>query len=166
MNFYIIITALSVSLDSFFGGLSVKPKGFFVKSLKIILVVFAMCLTANYFGKLILPLFKSNTEVFGGLCLILVAIYQLLCEKKQSQNAYLIGFAIGIDGACANFSLAIMGYNFILVPLTLTFFHYIFLCVGYGITRIGRFKKISQNPFLAPCILTMLGIYKIILGLI
>ncbi len=166
MNYYILITALSVSVDSFFGGISLKPKRFLLKVLQIISVVFAMCLIANYFGKLLIPLFKSNTEVFGGLCLIGVAIYQFFCEKRDTQNAYLIGFAIGTDGACANFSLALMGYNTLLVPILLTFFHFVFLCIGFGCTRIGKLKKISNNSYLSPCVLIGLGLYKIFLGFV
>lgn len=166
MNYYIILTAISVSLDSFFGGISIKPNHFFIKALKIIFVVFTMCFIANYFGKILIPLFKSNTEIFGGTCLICVALYQLFCKKQNSQNAYMLGFAIGIDGACANFSLALMGYNSIFTPITLTFFHFVFLCIGYFITRIGKLKKISDNCYLSSCVLIGLGIYKIILGLV
>ncbi len=167
MNYYILATSLSVSIDSFFGGLSVVHSGnFFIKVTKIIAVVLVACLISNYFGKLLFPLFKSNTEVLGGICLIAIALYQLFSKKKETQNPYFLGFAVGIDGACASFSLAIMGYNSILVPLSLTFFHLIFLCLGYAVTRIGKIKKISENKFLSPSILTGLGIYKIVLGLL
>lgn len=165
MNYYIFITALSVSLDSFFGGLSVIHNGKFAKKVgQIISVVLVMCLITNYFGRLLKPLFKSNTDLFGGLCLICIAIYQLFSKKKNTQNPYLLGFAVGLDGACANFSLAIMGYNNLLVPITLTFFHLVFLCLGYAVTRIGKMKNLSENKFLSPIILTGLGFYKIILS--
>ncbi len=166
MNYYILATAVSVSLDSFFGGLSVTRGGFFAKLTKIITVVLVMCLISNYFGKLLLPIFKLNTNLFGGLCLIAIAIYQLVSKKKETQNPYLLGFAVGIDGACANFSLAIMGYNGILVPIILSFFHLVFLCLGYIVMGIGKIKSISENKFLSPCVLTGLGLYKIITSLI
>ena len=166
MNYYILITALSVSIDSFFGGISLKAKGFLLKVLQVISVVFVMCIITNYFGKMLIPLLDTNTEVFGGICLILVAIYQFFCEKNDSQNGFLIGFAIGTDGACANFSLALMGYNSLLVPIVLTFFHLVFLCIGYAVTRVGKIKKLSNNFYLSPCVLIGLGLYKIIFGII
>ena len=167
MDYYLLIVAITVSIDSLFCGISLScEKHFFKTSLKIISVVFAMCLIATYLGGIFKKLLAFNTEILGGFLFVFLAIVSLFLKKESSTEFFCLGFAIGLDGSCANFSLSLMGYTSFLVPLTLTFFHYLFLVIGYFLTKFKGIKKLSENKFLAPLVLAGLGIYKIIFAIL
>lgn len=167
MSIYVLIVALTVSIDSFFCGLSLtKNKKITLEVIKIISVVLLMCLFANFLGVYFSNLFSLNYEIFGGAIFILIAILELCSKQQDFSTPLCLGFAIGLDGSCANFSLAIMGYNSIFTPIILTLFHLIFLVLGVLVTKIKFFKKISENKFVAPIILSLLGLYKIVFAFI
>ena len=167
MSIYVLIVALTVSIDSFFCGLSlVKNKKIALDVFKIISVVLFMCLFANFLGVYFSSLFNLNFEIFGGTIFILIAILELCSKQQDFSTPFCLGFAIGLDGSCANFSLAIMNYNSLFTPLVLTLFHLIFLVLGILVTKINFFKKISENKFVAPIILSLLGLYKIVFAFV
>jgi len=86
MNGFLILTAFTVSIDSFLCGLSlsfVKGK----KSLMVLIVattVFAMCLLTNYTAKLLSGILSERTACLGGLILIAVGVFNLL--KKEDDE--------------------------------------------------------------------------------
>jgi len=163
MNYYVFFVAITASIDSFFCGVSlVKKEKFYIKSIKIIFVVFVMCLFANYLGKYFFYFFNFNTDILGGSLFVLIAFLQLSIKEEHFSTAFLLGFAIGIDASCANFSLAIMGYNSFIVPLILTFFHYLFLVFGHLVSNTKNLKIIRENKLIPFFVFIFLGIYKIV----
>ena len=169
--FYVLLTAITVSVDSFLCGLSLSLKN--KNKLAIILgissVVCLLCFVATFFGNLFENFLKSKTEVFGGLILIIISVYNFFSSEKEQKEqksilkySLFVGFAIGIDGACASFSLAVMGYNSILIPLVFTFFHLVFISFSFIVSKNKFLKRIAQNRYISPLLLFSLGVYKIV----
>jgi len=167
MNCYVIIVALTVSIDSFFCGISlIKKTKVLLDIIKIISVVLVMCLTAYYLGNYLTSFFNYNLELIGGIIFILIAVLNLFSKEKNAKTSYCLGFAIGLDGSCATFSLAIMNYKNFLIPLIVTFFHLIFLVLPLLLSKVKFIDKICENKIIAPLVLTLLGLYKIIFSLL
>jgi putative Mn2+ efflux pump MntP len=172
MNYYLIITALTVSIDSFLCGFSLAMKNSKKFTLVgiITLIVFIMCLITNFGTILLKNILTEKTACLGGVVLIIIGFYNL-CKKdknKEISNGNFLtqsisaGFAVGLDGAFANLSLSLMGMNAITVPITIAFFHggMLFLSVILANTQLA--KKINKVSFIAPLILICLGFYKTI----
>lgn len=167
MNFYVIIVALTVSIDSFFCGISlIKKQKVLLDVIKIISVVLVMCLTAYYLGNYLTNFFNYNLELIGGIIFILIAVLNLFSKEKNAKTSFCLGFAIGLDGSCATFSLAIMNYKNFLIPIVVTFFHLIFLVLPLLLSKVKFIDKICENKIIAPLVLTLLGLYKIIFSLL
>ncbi len=170
MTYFLFFTAITVSIDSFFCGFSLacnKAK----KIPTIILVattVFIMCLIANYSAELIRPYLTQKTACIGGLILIFVGLYNLIKKDNDyniKRNLFLqslfIGFAVGLDGALANLSLALMGINAFYVPIIFALMHALTIALGILLARTKFVAGLNKIGFLPPLILIALGIYKI-----
>ena len=168
MTLFLILTALTVSIDSFFCGisLSITTKRKLPIVVIITLTVFVMCLITNYIVKFS-SLLTQNSLVLGGIILILVGIYNLI--KKDNELTFnqtlkttlFSGFAVGIDGAMANVSLSLMGINTIFVPLTIAVMHGITIYLGTLLCS-KKLLKIKILELLSPLVLILLGAYKIL----
>lgn len=173
MIYLVIITAITVSLDSFFCGLSLSIGN--KKKLPLVLIVtltvFCMCVITNYASYLFLRFLNERTACLGGLILIGIGIYNLL--KKESNDKLCInknfifqcfcaGFAVGLDGAVANLSLAIMGMNQFYVPIIIGITHGIMIGLSTALSQTKIFKKLDKIKIIAPIILICLGIYKLL----
>ena len=133
---YLLLTSLTVSLDSFVCGFSLSLGG--AKKLPVVLgialTVFAMCLITNYAGCFLVDVLSERTAgVIGGAILCAVGFYNLIKKDEIKSSQYgalkltlVSGFAVGLDGAFANLSLSIMGINAFYVPLII------------GVMQIGR----------------------------
>ena len=121
MTYFLLITAFTVSIDSFVCGFSLAFSGkkkYLIVAI-IALTVLFMCTAANCFAGIFADKLTERTACFGGLILIGIGIYNLskkeeehpLGEGKIVKQSLLTGFAVGLDGAAANLSLAIMGIN-------------------------------------------------------
>ncbi|MBO7345507.1 MAG: manganese efflux pump [Clostridia bacterium] len=169
---YIIITALTVSIDSLICGfslaLSCKKKVAVIFG--VALTVFAMCLFANYSTLFLQDKLNEKTVSIGGLILILVGLYNLL--KKQNKTitvfnsplacAITTGFAVGLDGALANLSLSLMGMNAFYVPLIIAVMHAITISVGVLLAQTRIAYKLAKIEFMPPLILIFLGSIKLL----
>ncbi len=171
MIYYLIITALTVSIDSFLCGfsfsLSKAKKGPLV--LIISLTVFVMCLITNYAAVVFSKILNEKTVCLGGLILIAVGIYNLIKKNDELKNHknFLIqsltaGFAVGLDGAVANLSLAIMGINAFYVPITIAITHGLMIGLSVTLSELPFVKKLKKFYFIPPIILIILGLYKFI----
>lgn len=170
MIYFLCFTAFVVSIDSFFCGLSLssakkKP----VVILGIALTVYLMCVLVNLFTSLFNEFLNENTANFGGIILIGVGIYNLLKkdEPTVSKNdntlvlAILTGLAVGLDGACANLSLVLMGYSKIFTPLIIAIFHAVLIFLGILCSNTKLVKRLIKLHFVPPLILILLGLYKL-----
>lgn len=173
MNFfYVLITAITVSLDSYVCGLSLSMKH--KRKTKIIfgisLVVFVMCLTAGLFGKILSSLLKDKCELVGGTILIAVAVCEFIEDGQEKNDAQdnpfktslIVGFAIGLDGACACLSLTVTYPRPLTLALIFTAFHLLFILLSFITAKNKVMKYLASDKNVAPIILTCLGAYKIL----
>ncbi|MBQ4097687.1 MAG: manganese efflux pump [Clostridia bacterium] len=173
MIYFLLLTAFTVSIDSFVCGFSLclsKNKKLPV-ILGIALTVFVMCALTNYLTAFFADKITEKTACVGGLILILVGVYNLLKPKEnQEENAYknsatqaiITGFAVGLDGALANLSLSLMGINDFYVPIIIAVMHAVMIYLGTLLSLTPIAKKFAKIEFLPPLILILLGGYKLL----
>lgn len=170
MTYYILLTALTVSLDSFFCGFSLsnKKNNKAVIVLTIAITVLIMCLIANYSTFLFAHLLTEKTASLGGIILIAVGLFNLIKKDNDTANigvtfrdSLLTGIAVGLDGALANLSLAMMGINSLYVPVLIAFCHAITIYLGIILSNSIFANKIRKYKFIAYLLLIGLGVYKL-----
>lgn len=179
--FNLLLIALSVSLDSFFCGLSASMKinRNFKTILGIILSVFILSVIGSFLGEKAGESLKNTANLLGGTILSVIAVIDYFSEKKENENGkffsrknnnflqgIVLGLAVGIDGAVGCFTLSLLGVKGLIAPLTVTAFHLVLLILAFLITDLSFAKKLAKKSFIAPLILFLLGIYKIISGII
>lgn len=173
MTCFLLLTAFTVSIDSFVCGFSLS---FSVKKklpiiLIIALTVFIMCAFTNYLTVFFADKLTPKTACAGGIILIGVGLYNLL--KKDRDNAdrhsggafkqsLITGFAVGLDGAMANLSLALMGISEFYVPLTIAVMHAAMIGLGVTLSNTALARKFAKIEFVPPLILILLGGYKLL----
>ncbi len=170
MIYFLLLTAFTVSIDSFACGFSlsfIKGKKIFIV-LGVTLTVFVMCLITNYLASFLSNYLTERTTSLGGVILIGVGIYNLL--KKDDENnlsnnnivkqSLISGFAVGLDGAVANLSLAIMGINAFYVPVIIALMHALTISLGIILAKSLFAQKFSKFKFIPPLVLICLGVYK------
>lgn len=171
---FLIITAITVSLDSFICGFSLS----YLSNKKtpivigIALTVFAMCLVTNYATLLFRNLITEQTSCLGGLILIAIGVFNLFNKQKEEKNnitykslfsqILCIGFAVGLDGSLANLSLSLMGLNAFYVPLTIAITHAILIWLGILLSQTAIGKKLGKIECISPLVLILLGGYKLL----
>ena len=171
MIWFLLLTAFTVSIDSLFCGFSLcfnKNKKLPV-IITISLIVFAMCLTTNYLAYLIPTKHNTKASLLGGCLLIGIGVYNIFTSKntlpkvgKVFKQSILIGFAVGIDGALANLSLALMKINYFFVPLIIAIMHGFMIWIGTILSQSFLVEKLKKYDIIPPLILMLLGVYKII----
>lgn len=168
---FLLITAITVSIDSFFGGLSlsVKTKNKLLSLLGVVLAVFTVCFLGSTFGELFGKLLENYASVFSGFILLLVGIVGVFTCKNEKElgggasflSSLVVGFSVGLDGAVGCFSLTSAGYNPYLTCSLITLVHALLMIISFLIAdKIP--KKIKRCKILPPLILIFLGFYKII----
>ena len=128
-----------------------------------------MCLIANYSTYFIAHLLTEKTASLGGIILIAVGIYNIVKKEDDQKDmkgtfrdSLLAGFAVGLDGALANLSLAMMGINYLYVPVIIAFFHASTIYLGIVLSSTIFANKVKKYKFIAYLLLIGLGIYKLI----
>lgn len=168
---FLTATALTVSADSFFCGFSLsltsKKKSEIVAG--IVLTVFALCTAANLLGNFLSDVFSEEVAAAGGIILIAVGLNNLINiapEKTGAEEVFkkslVVGFAVGLDGAAATLSLALMGYADFYVPLLITATHLITIVLGTHLSESGFFSGLKNFKAAAPIMLIGLGAYKLL----
>ncbi len=169
MIYYLLLTAFTVSIDSFVCGfaLSLRGKKKYLIVLGIFLTVLAMCFIANYLAIFLSEYLTEKTASLGGLILIGVGIWNLFKKDEDSSAKYgvlkqslISGFAVGLDGAAANLSLSITGINSFYVPIVIAAMHALTISLGILLSQTKLAKKFGSIKFIPPVILILLGIYK------
>lgn len=173
MTYFLLITAFTVSIDSFVCGFSLS---FSVKKkLPIITViaitVFIMCALTNYLTVFFSDKLTEKTACAGGIILVGVGLFNLLKKKDDAPQQFkgsafrqslITGFAVGLDGAMANLSLALMGINAFYVPLTIALMHAGMIALGVTLSQTAFTRKFAKIEFIPPLILILLGGYKLL----
>ncbi|MBQ9782428.1 MAG: manganese efflux pump [Clostridia bacterium] len=173
----LLFTSLSVSLDSFFCGLTLAFKT--TAKLKCISViattVFCLCFLGSNIGILGSVLFEKYSTLLGGLILCFLSFKKdenflkndrFLTEKKDVEisfiQSFLIGFSIGIDGMVGCISLTLMGFNFMLATLTITIEHVLLLLCAFNLSTFIRIKNEHTLHIIPSSILLILGTTKLL----
>lgn len=172
MIYFLLLTALTVSIDSFICGFSlslIKAKKIHIV-LGITFIVFIMCLLTNYLAMFFSQYINEKASAIGGVLLIGVGLFNLLKKEEENnftdKNAFkqiaITGFAVGIDGAIANLSLSLMNINAFYVPVIIAIMHGLMIFLGVTLPAIPLVRGLTKYSFIAPIILILLGIYKVI----
>ncbi|MBR5388359.1 MAG: manganese efflux pump [Clostridia bacterium] len=175
MTFFLLLTAFTVSIDSFVCGFSLSFES--RKRLPVVVIiattVFIMCVTVNYAAHVFDGLLSEKTANLGGIGLVAIGLYNLFKKEKTDtpkgsivRQSFVTGFSVGLDGAFANLSLALIGINAFYVPLTIALMHAILIYLGMTLSKIKCVGKIEKFSFIPPLILIALGLYKIICAFI
>lgn len=169
MIYFLLLTAFTVSIDSFVCGFSlacsVKRKAPIVCIIAI--TVYIMCLFTNYLAVFFADKLTEKTASLGGIILILIGLYNLFKKDEQTlikgnlSQYFIAGFAVGLDGALANLSLSIMGINAFYVPIVIAVMHAILIALGISLSNFRFAKKLSKIKYFAPLLLIALGTYKL-----
>ena len=173
MIYFLLLTALTVSIDSFVCGftLSLRSDKKLPIILGITLTVFIMCALTNYLTAFLAEKINEKTACVGGLILVAVGVYNLI--KKPNANgdknycyglklAIITGLAVGIDGALANLSLSLMGINDFFVPVIIALMHGVMISLGVCLAKNTLAQKFAKIEFFPPLILILLGGYKLL----
>ena len=171
MTYFLLLTAFTVSIDSLVCGFSLSFLG--KKKLTLVagiaLTVYIMCLFTNYLALFFQDYITERAASLGGIILIGVGVYNLfkrdgetkLDGKNVLKQSLVTGFAVGLDGAAANLSLALMGINAFYVPVIIALMHGIMVFIGILLSEFPFLKKAEKLSFLPSVILIILGLYKL-----
>lgn len=167
---FLALTALSVSADSFFGGLAlcIKNKCKIKTVFGVLSAVLVLCLLGSTLGKIFGEFLKNYAEILGGAILILTGVLGLFKKEELNgiknenslKNSLLIGFSVGLDGAVGSFTLTASGYNGLFVAIFITVVHAVLLILAMLLANKIN-KKITATSKIPYLILILLGIYKI-----
>lgn len=186
--FTVSIDSFACGFSLAFNG---KGKNKFIVALVIALTVFAMCAAANYAAAALAEILSEKTASLGGLILVGVGVFNLIkpaentettkklnganenlkneksdCAKREKgklvRQSLLAGFAVGLDGAAANLSLAIMGINGFYVPVVIAVMHAVMIVLGIVLSNVPFIKRFGKLKFLPPLVLILLGLYKLL----
>lgn len=165
----LMVTAVTVSIDSFAAGfsLSLNKKNNSLLPIAVTIVTLALCIITSLLGTLLKDYLDEKVDIFGATILVILAIINLLKEDDE-QSASLqqitiaeslaMGFAVGTDAAVANLSLAIDGYGGI-APLLFAVMHYAAVYAGQ---RLADKITIKHANALSAGVLILLAIIKLV----
>ncbi|MBR2614492.1 MAG: manganese efflux pump [Clostridia bacterium] len=168
---FVVLGAFLVSIDSFISGFSLSNSCKNKKQLVfgVATVVLALCFLTNYLGVFLQNVLTEKTACLGGIILILIGVFNLLNIKKEINynkpflKILLVGFAVGLDGAFFNLSLSIMGFSHFYLPFIIAFVHGFMIYLSTLLYETKIFNFVRKFSFIAPCILIVLGVYKLLL---
>ncbi len=168
-----IITAATVSIDSFIAGaaLGYTYETHLQRATSLaIFTVASMCVAAVIAAAVIDGIATGYASILSGIVLIATALPELFKKEEPPvfmrkrrvigfSEALATSFGVGIDGALATFSLALSGYG-IWAAATVVFFHLIFIESGIALSVISA--KINLPQKTGALLLLVLGIFKLV----
>ena len=173
---FLLWSALSVSADSFFAGLSLSQNSIDFKSILFGVsgTVFCLSLLGATLGLFIPPRLTQTANIIAGLVLAIIGFYELNQTKTtallsaRENNALALsiisGLSIGVDGSVGALALTLCGYTPFIVVTYITIMHLNLLLISFMVSdKIKEFPKLEKLPSL---LLISLGFYKIIDGVL
>lgn len=165
----LIITAFTVSIDSFAAGfsLSLNKKSNAILPIAVTLVTFVLCAITSLMGALLQNYLDEKIDIFGAAILLVLAMLNLLKDdEEQTGNlqpititeSIAMGCAVGTDAAVANLSLAMEGFG-IIAPLLFAAMHYAAVYAGQKLS--DKFTLKHANVISAG-VLILLAIIKLV----
>lgn len=164
---FAVLTAITVSVDSFVAGfsLSVNKQKDLTLPLTVAIVTFWMCIVACRLGSLLRPLLADYGRYAGAFILFALAFANLLKKENAAlgkisfSQCVAIGCGVGTDGAAAALSLSLQGMgDTLFLSLLIAFTHFMTVFAGQSLAQIAKPK--NANVFSA-AILLILGALKL-----
>lgn len=172
MLIFLFTTSLAVSLDSFFVGLGLGAYNKFTIKLPalVAIVTFLLCLITCILGEMLQDLLNNWVSYIGCALLVCVGLINFFkttdsSVPPQSTNFYscfAAAVGVGLDAAVANFSLSLMGYTSLLIPLLFAATHFATVIGGVMLANSKYLSNIKNTNKFAGVLLVMLGIIKLI----
>ena len=171
-TWFLVFTALSVSADSFFVGLSLSQRQTDYKSILLGVsgTVFCLATLGAFIGSIVPTALTNLFIVVSGIVLIAIGVLELKkidtpslieeIEKNTLTLSIISGASIGVDGSVGALSLTLIGYNPMIVSLFITIMHLNLLSLSFIVTE--KISKHSRLEHLPAWLLICLGTYKII----
>lgn len=137
--FFVIFTAICVSIDSFIAGftLSINKRKNITLPLTVALVTFVMCLVAGIAATLVSGILEQYGSFLGAGILICLGVANLFKQNSQTLDSvsflhcFAIGFGVGLDGAAATLSLVLQGMgNALLISFVVAVTHFVTVFLG------------------------------------
>ncbi len=177
MVYFILLTLLSVSIDSFICGLYLgecKHNKFLVVAIESC-VIFLMCLFTGAFGRILSDSMHLYANVACGAILISVGLFNLIKKDDNDKNgesnknargvfkySVCLGFVVGIDCAFANLSLALINQSSIFICLCFCLSHCFFTFIANLIAKFIKKINLKKAYLFSPIVLIILGAFKLV----
>ena len=176
-----LILSLSSSIDSFGIGITYGIKNtkisYFAKFI-LFAISFGISVLSICFGSLIKNIFSDAiTKLLANLILIGIGIFvcfqdpsssDLDCSNSiDSKEALILGFALSLDSFCIGTCGSVLGIHFLLFPLFISTFQFIFLSVGNRLgKKLYRFRYLSDRIWsvISGLLLILIGIFRFFLA--
>lgn len=166
--FLILITAVTVSLDSFVAGfsLSLNKRSDTMLPAAVALMTLLLCLATTLLGKYLFAHAEQYVNWVGAALLLLLAVIDLFdgqCNNVQLGEVTLfesltIGIAVGMDAAIANLSLTLDGVG-LAAPIIFTVMHYFAVWLGQ---KLANKIALEHTNVLSAVILATLALLKLL----
>ncbi len=164
---FVLLTAITVSIDSFVAGfsLSLNKRKSLMLPLTVAIVTYWMCLIAGWAGSLLRPLLQNYVKYIGAIILFALGLSNL--AKKEDSEMQQIGFSkciaigvgVGLDGAAADLSLVMQGIgDTVFLPILFALTHFVTVFIGQ---RLAQFAKPKKSNILSALLFLMLGTIKL-----
>ena len=164
---FVLLTAVTVSIDSFVAGFSIalnKSKNLALP-LTVDIVTYWMCLAASWAGNLLRPLLENYVKYVGAIIMFALGFSNLakkekgrLCRINFSQ-CVAIGAGVGMDGAAAALSLVMQGIgDTVFLPILFAATHFATVFAGQ---RLAQLAKPQKNNVFSAVMFFVLGTIKL-----
>ncbi len=164
----ILITAITVSLDSFVAGfsLSLNKRQSTLLPAAVALITLLLCLVTSFVGGFLSQFAQQYINWIGAALLLLLAVINIADGKTESARlddvtpltSVTIGIAVGMDAAIANLSLTLNGIGLV-APIVFSAMHYLSVWLGQ---ILANKIVIAHTNVISACILTVLAVVKLL----
>ncbi len=136
-----LLTALAVSVDAYFAGLSyaITTKVNAKSVICVLFITFLCCVLALALSA-ILVAYAYVFRVAGGVVFIGLGVRNLF-ERKETQvfsSVWVLGLGVSMDAALACLTLAVSPSRILFLALLFAFFHALFSALGFFCARFAR----------------------------
>ncbi len=165
----LIVTAVTVSVDSFAAGfsLSLNKKNNATLPVAVALVTLILCILTSLLGTLLKNYLDEKVNIFGAAILVFLAVFNLLKTDDEQigtlnqvtlAESLAMGIAVGTDAAVANLSLAMEGFGLI-APLLFAVMHYAAVYAGQ---KLSDKITLQHTNVISAIVLILLAVIKFV----
>ena len=153
---YVLATAVTVSIDSFFAGfsLSLNKRNNLTLPLTVALVTYVLCLAASFAGVLLRDFLQNYVKYAGALIMLVLGVANLVKKENEALRdvsflqCFAIGVSVGFDGATATLSLVIQNIgDVVFTPVLVATTHFFTVWAGQHLAQYTKLQK--ANVFAA-----------------